>query len=192
MAGSGTEVARHGPPRPRAPTTPPDRDRRGRAAGLTLFGRCALRYGCGMIDLVRRLLASPPEPMAAADSRLALAALMVRVARADSVYEGPEAARIDRILALRHGLGPAEAAALRFAAERVEAAAPDTVRFTRALKDAVPIEERQGLVEALWSVALADGARDAQEDRLLRLVAHLLGLTDVESAQARQRAERRG
>lgn len=43
---------------------------------------------------------------------------------------------------------------------------------------------------ALWSVALADGERDAQEDRLMRMVATLLGLSDVESAQARQRAER--
>ena len=33
--------------------------------------------------------------------------------------------------------------------------------------------------------------RDAEEDRLLRLVANLLGLTDVESAVARQRAEGR-
>jgi uncharacterized tellurite resistance protein B-like protein len=42
---------------------------------------------------------------------------------------------------------------------------------------------------ALWSVALADGQRDAMEDRLMRMVATLLGLNDVESAQARQRAE---
>ena len=39
-------------------------------------------------------------------------------------------------------------------------------------------------------VPLADGARDAEEDRLLRMVANLLGLTDVESNLARQRAER--
>jgi tellurite resistance protein len=39
-------------------------------------------------------------------------------------------------------------------------------------------------------VALADGLRDAEEDRLMRLVASLLGLTDVESALARQKAER--
>ncbi len=43
---------------------------------------------------------------------------------------------------------------------------------------------------ALWSVALADGLREAQEDRLMRLVANLLGLTDVDSALARQKAER--
>ncbi len=37
-------------------------------------------------------------------------------------------------------------------------------------------------------MALVDGLRDAEEDRLLRLVANLLGLTDVDNAQARQRA----
>ncbi len=144
-----------------------------------------------MIDLLRRLLAPAPAALPPEDCRRALAALMVRVARADGIYDGAEAARIDRILADRYALDPAGAAALRFAAERIEAEAPDTVRFTRALKDAVPLEERTRLVEALWSVALSDGVRDAGEDRLMRLVANLLGLTDVESAQARQRAERR-
>ena len=43
---------------------------------------------------------------------------------------------------------------------------------------------------ALWSVALADGLREEHEDRLMRLVANLLGLTDVESALARRKAER--
>jgi uncharacterized tellurite resistance protein B-like protein len=64
------------------------------------------------------------------------------------------------------------------------------VRFTRAIKAATALEDRADLVSALWSVALADGARDAEEDRLLRLVANLLGLSDVENAQARQRAGR--
>ncbi|MDO7560242.1 MAG: TerB family tellurite resistance protein [Paracoccaceae bacterium] len=38
-------------------------------------------------------------------------------------------------------------------------------------------------------MALADGARAAEEEQVLRLVAHLLGLTDVESAQARKTAQ---
>jgi uncharacterized tellurite resistance protein B-like protein len=74
-------------------------------------------------------------------------------------------------------------------AELLEAEAPDTVRFTRALKEAVPVEDRFALMQALWSVALADGTRDDSEDQVLRLVANLLGLTDQESAIARRRAE---
>lgn len=143
-----------------------------------------------MIDLLRRLLAPTPAPLAETDARLALAALLVRVARTDGLYSAEEVERIDRVLAFRHGLDAFAAARLRVEAETVEAEAPDTVRFTRALKEAVALDERSGLMTALWSVALADGLREAHEDQLLRLVANLLGLTDVESALARQQAER--
>ena len=143
-----------------------------------------------MIDLLRRLLAPEPARLPEPDARLALAALLVRVAKTDGLYSAEEVERIDRILMARHGLGPFEVAKLRADAEEFEAVAPDTVRFTRALKSATALEDRAALMEALWRVALADGIRDAEEDRLLRMVASLLGLTDVESGLARQKAER--
>lgn len=142
-----------------------------------------------MIDLLRRLLAPDPIPLPDPDARLALAALLVRVAKSDGVYQVAEIARIDRILAARHGLNPVEAMQLRARAEEVENAAPDTVRFTRAIKEAVPLEQRIAVAEALWSVVLADGERGAEETSVLRLVAPLLGLSDPDSALARQRAE---
>ena len=145
-----------------------------------------------MIDsILRHLFAPQPTLFDEPDAALALTALMVRVARSDGNYSGDEIAQIDRVLAERHRLDAKGAADLRAQAEVLEAAAPDTVRFTRALKAAVPLDQRKRLVGALWAVALADGRRDAEEDRLLRLVASLLGLTDVESALARQKAERR-
>lgn len=143
-----------------------------------------------MFDALLRRLAGPPAPLPAPEARLALAALLVRLARADGSYGAEEARRIDRVLATRHGLSPFAAAALRVEAEQLEIAAPDTVRFTRALKDAVALEDRAGLLEALWAVALADGARDAEEEQVIRLVANLLGLTDRDSALARQRVEK--
>jgi len=139
--------------------------------------------------LLRRLLATAPAPLPAEEARLALAALLVRVARSDGTYSASEIARIDRLLAARHGLTPLGAATLRVEAEALESEAPDTVRFTRALKDAVAHEDRIGLVESLWSVALADGARDDHEDRVMRLVVNLLGISDRDSALARQRVE---
>lgn len=141
-------------------------------------------------DLLRRLTepqtdARLPEP----DARLALAALLVRVARSDGDYADVERDRIDRILARRHGMTPFEAARLRGDAETLEADAPDTVRFTRAIKDGVALEDRVAVLEALWAVVLADGERDEEEDGLLRLVASLLGINDRDSALARQRVE---
>ena len=138
--------------------------------------------------IIRRLTAPQPEPLNEEDSRLALAALLVRAARTDGDYATAEIARIDRILAARYNLGEADARALRAEAETLEAEAPDTVRFTRVIKETVEYEERASVVEALWQVVLADGQREHEVDAMLRMTASLLGVSDVDSAQARQRA----
>ncbi|PQO23560.1 hypothetical protein C2I36_07240 [Rhodobacteraceae bacterium WD3A24] len=131
--------------------------------------------------------ADHPAPLPDPDARRALAALMVRVARADLDFDESEEARIKGLLATHYELSDQAAGELLSEAETLEAEAPDTVRFTRALKDAVAYEERAWVMEALWSVALADGTRDHEEDALMRLVASLLGLSDRDSALARQR-----
>lgn len=149
-----------------------------------------LPYTDAMFDaLLRRLTAPTPSHLPESEADLALAALLVRVARADGSYDPAEAARIDRVLASRQALTPEAAAKLRAEAEALEAQAPDTVRFTRAIKDVVPLNHRAELLQAMWSVALTDTQRDAGEDQVIRLVAKLLGLTDRDSAEARQRAQ---
>lgn len=138
-------------------------------------------------DFLKRLIQPAPEPLTGGDARLALCALLVRVARTDGKYSASEIIRITRIISARYGLPQPQAEALRQQAETLESQAPDTVRFTRAIKDAVPHEDRMGVIEALWQVALADGHREAEEDALLRLVSSLLGISDQDSARARQR-----
>lgn len=140
-------------------------------------------------QLLHRITSTADRSLPEPDSRLALAALLVRIARADGQYSEGEIARIDRILAQRHGLSPDDATHLRNEAETLEAEAPDTVRFTRALKEAVPVDDRIALMQAMWAVALTDG-RNASEDQVIRLVASLLGVTDQDSARARQKAQK--
>lgn len=143
-------------------------------------------------DLLNRLFEPQTDELDDADARLALTALLVRLARSDGLYDAGEAERIAAIAAKRYGLGRDAALALRSEAEALEAEAPDTVRFTRAIKDAVPYESRRGVIEALWEVALADGARDAGEDALIRMAANFLGVSDRDSALARKHVERGG
>ena len=116
-----------------------------------------------------------------------MTALLVRLGRADNEYATAEIHRITQVIMARYKLAEPEAIAMRETAETLEQEAPDTVRFTRAIKDHVAYEDRIAIVEALWQVALADGNRDAEEDALLRLVVSLLGVTDVDSASARLR-----
>ncbi|MBD3662783.1 TerB family tellurite resistance protein [Sulfitobacter aestuariivivens] len=140
-------------------------------------------------DFLKRLTQPDPEPLADTDARLALTALLVRIARSDHHYAPEERALIDQLTMDRYGLDATDAARLRGDAEGLESEAPDTVRFTRAIKDAIAYEDRLKVIEALWKVVLADGTRAKEEDALLRLVTNLLGISDMDSAEARQKVE---
>lgn len=137
-------------------------------------------------DFLKRLTNPENEALPDEDARLALSALLVRIARSDNDYSAGEKERIDRINAGRYGLGPGAVVALREEAEALEAEAPDTVRFTRAIKDAVPYDERLAVVKALWEVVMADGERAKEEDALVRMTTSFLGVSDRDSALARQ------
>ena len=137
---------------------------------------------------LKTLLDGPQSPLAPQAAKLSRAALMVRIARSDGGYDTEEIVTIDTLLGARYAMETAEVVKLRRDAETLESEAPDTVRFTRAIKEEVPYEERFDVVRALWQVVLADGARDAEEDALMRLLASLLGVNDRDSALARKQA----
>lgn len=142
-----------------------------------------------MLKSLLELFAQPSQTaeLSAADARLALATLLVRIARADGQYHRDERAMIVTVIRDRFALDASRADALCTEAETLEASAPDTVRFTKLVKQAVPYEDRAGVVEALWRVALADGSRDFEEDGQIRLMVNLLGVNDRDSGLARQK-----
>ncbi len=140
-------------------------------------------------NLLSRLLdPAPPSALTGQDAEVAIAALLVRIARADDHYGEVEKRRIDQVLARRRGLDAATAAERRAAAEMIEAEAPDTVRFTRTIKERIDLADRHDVLAAMWEIAYADGQRSADEETLVRLVAGLLGVNDRDSGLARQRA----
>ena len=138
-------------------------------------------------DLMNRLLGETPPENPQADYRTALAALLVRCAKVDGVYDPSEQAMVTQILIERYGLSADEAARLKSEGEALEIDAGDTVHLTRLIKDGVPYEERIAVVEALWRIVLADETRDAEENAFLRLVVSLIGVNDRDSGLARQR-----
>ncbi|QHQ35077.1 TerB family tellurite resistance protein [Algicella marina] len=140
-------------------------------------------------ELFNRLMGPEPAEDRQEDYRHALAALLVRCARADEHLAPVELDQIDRILGQRYQSGPEEAKTLRGAGMALEEEAGDTVHLTRVIKEAVPYEERIGIVEALWSVVLADDDRDQEENAFLRLTVKLLGVNDRDSGLARQRVQ---
>ena len=141
-------------------------------------------------ELLKRLTAPSPETIVDDDARLALGALLVRIARSDEDYAQVEKDQIKTVLMARYGLS--DASALLADCEAFEAEAPDTVRFTRAIKDAVAYEDRIGVVEDMWSIVLADGVRDSHENQIMRMVPPMIGVEDQDSNAARRRIEAKG
>lgn len=134
--------------------------------------------------------AAPDPAEAEREARRAAAALMVEAAHADGVCDPEELTVIDAALSRLYGLTPATAAALRREAEQAVAEATDSYRFTSAVKEAMNLAQRIGLLTELWRVVLADGRRDAAEETFMRKLAGLLYVPDQDSARARRRAER--
>ena len=74
---------------------------------------------------------------------------MVRLAKTDGEYAAIEMTMIDHVLLKRFDLSKDAAQDLRKSAEELESKAPDTVRFTRVIKESVIYEERASVIEAL-------------------------------------------
>ena len=138
-------------------------------------------------DLLRRMTAPAPQTLPDPDARLALGALLVRIARTNGDYDPAQIVQIDHTLMTRFDLTEAEATKLRADCEILEEEAPDTVRLTRAIKSAVDYDDRLAVIEALWRVALADGVRDEDEVSMMRMTTSLLGVSDQDSNAARLR-----
>ena len=135
------------------------------------------------------MLSTGPAELQPEDGRLPIASVLVMAARADGKYEASEEATIDRVLMTRFKLTTDQARSLREEGEVAEAEAVDIYQFTKAIKEAIPYDDRLAVVEELWGVILSDGERDPFEDTLLRQIVDRLGLSPMDSALARQKVQ---
>ena len=146
------------------------------------------------MSLLSRILtsfrASQTAPLPAPDEKLALGALLVRVAKSDQMYTVSEISLIDRILAQHFGLNPVEAAKMRATCERLQAAAPESDDFAELIRKELSHDERMEALCDLWQVVMADGSEDAVEVEIVEAVRQALGLSEADSATAHQDAQR--
>ena len=106
--------------------------------------------------------------------RLALAALLVEMARADFDQTDTEDDEIAKLLATHFRMSENEAGLLL---ARAEVALDDAVclhDFTRALHKELDVTDKHQVVSMLWQVALADDKLDRYEEYLVRKIADLL------------------
>ena len=117
----------------------------------------------------------------------AIATILFRAAKTDNEYTESEQTLIDNLLSNQLNITLEEARILRIKGEGLEAEINDNVQLTRIIKQDIPYEEREMLIEQLWSVVLDDDYRTPEENKFMRVLTHLFGISDVNSAKARSR-----
>ena len=117
----------------------------------------------------------------------AIATILVRAAKTDNEYTESEQTLIDNLLSNQLNITLEKARILRIKGEDLEAEINDNVQLTRIIKQDIPYEEREMLIEQLWSVVLDDDYRTPEENKFMRVLTHLFGVSDINSARARSK-----
>ena len=116
-------------------------------------------------------------------------ALMVEAALADGTVAADEAALTANVISQQFDLSAEKARqmtneAIEQGKERVELHS-----LLHRLREQSDYEERLGVLEMVWMVVLADGRLDHIEAQLMRRLAGLLFVSDVDSGLAAQKAK---
>ena len=121
--------------------------------------------------------------------RLAAAALLLEVARADFSVNSDEQESIQRMVASAYGLTPKETDELIELAEEEVNDATCLHSFTSLINEQWPLEKKIELVERMWQVAYADNHLDSHEQHLIRKIATLLYLPHKAYVEAKLRGK---
>jgi uncharacterized tellurite resistance protein B-like protein len=144
-----------------------------------------------MIDRLLDLLAGRGEWTAEKpvnDLPLAVAALLVELARMDDKASAGERRTIERLLVRMFGLDAGSVQSLVDRADREMQRSAQYFPFTQQICRHASADMRVQIIEMLWTVAYSDGALNPDEDALIRQIAGLIQVSDWERGAARKRA----
>ena len=105
--------------------------------------------------------------------RLAAAALLIETARADFTQDAQEEQALEQLLSRALQLDTEEVHELVAAAQARVDESTSLYEFTRGINDHYSAQQKLQLIDAMWSVAYADGDLDKYEEHLIRQVAEL-------------------
>ena len=128
-----------------------------------------------------------PSRFADDDYRLAAAALLVHAATIDGEMSQSERDKLHAVIKRSFSLDDATTDELIDKATVAEHEAVDLYHFTSLLNRALDEPGRARIIEMMWEIVYADGQRDELEDNLLWRAADLLGVSQCERIELRQR-----
>ena len=123
--------------------------------------------------------------------RLAAAALLFEVVRADSVVKDEERTVMRAAVQSTFGLSRQEGEELVRLAEQASRESASIYEFTHIVDQELALEDKKRLVELLWLVAFADAEKDPYEEQMVRKIADLLHVPHPDFIDAKIRARGR-
>ena len=148
-----------------------------------------------LVSFLEKRLAPPPgdarAPLPQQELRVAAAALLVEMSRADFDEGAAELDLARQLLTERYGLEPQDAAALVQAARQEADHSVSLFRFTHLVNQHLDPAGKLELMAMLWDVAYADGRLDKHEDALMHKLADLLYVPLTDLMREKDAAKRR-
>jgi uncharacterized tellurite resistance protein B-like protein len=149
-----------------------------------------------LADLFRPSEAAPTPEERERGLRLAAAALLFEVVRADGVVKPEEQTVLRAALRSTFAIADDELDELVATGAQESREAISLFEFTRRVDEALSTDEKKRIVELLWLVSFADGQKAAEEEHIVRRLAGLLHVTHPDfidaKIRARATAENRG
>jgi uncharacterized tellurite resistance protein B-like protein len=141
-----------------------------------------------LADLFRPSEAAPTPEERERGLRLAAAALLFEVVRADGVVKPEEQTVLRAALHSTFAIGDDELDELVATGAQESREAISLFEFTRQVDEALSPDEKKRIVELLWLVSFADGQKAAEEEHIVRRIAGLLHVTHPDFIDAKFRA----
>jgi len=129
-----------------------------------------------MIAALKSLFSHSPEDSPATQRHklnMVAAALLIETARADFTQDASEQAALEKLLRNSLQLDKQQVRDLILAAEHKVEEATSLYEFTREINDHYRPDQKIQLIQAMWTVAYADGNLGKYEEHLIRQVAEL-------------------
>ncbi len=120
------------------------------------------------------------------DYRLAAAALLIHLAKAEGSSDEPERTRLTNIIERNFGLDAEATGRLIQSAELRDEQAVDFYHFTHVLTRSLDQTGRLRVIEMMWEIALADGVVHELEENIVARIAELLGVSAHDRLRLRQ------
>ena len=133
-----------------------------------------------MIDALKSLFGPPPREEPGdweQRTRLAAAALLIEMTRADQVVAEEERQTLRVLLPGALDIAPGQVDELLRQANEAADEATSLYQFTQLINRHYQRRQKVELIHAMWRVAYADGDLDKYEEGLIRQVADLIHVT---------------